>query len=184
MFIELIASIALFQSVNQGPIAWPPAAAALESSLPSGSSYHGAYAATAERPFVVTFFSMYSPQGRQAWFARRQFITSAGTANDLWAAASDCPALYSAMDWLSDIQPPSIHFSGLRRLPEAAAGYTTRPVRGPLGDGPTYWVSGSGWGPDRSLVHVTFTSTGGYVADWGAATTQHLEPCWTSKPPS
>jgi len=129
MSIELISAIALFQSASQGPIAWPPAAAALESSLPSVNSFHGAYAATAEGPFVVTFFSIYSPEGRQTWFARRQSITSVGTGNDQWTAASDCPALYSAMDWLSDIQPPSINFSGLRRLPAEAAGYTTRPVR-------------------------------------------------------
>lgn len=179
MFLEALLSIS-FLVVREED--WPPNAEELERGLPDGAHYHAAYAATSEPGFVVTFFSMYG-SGGQTFFARRQPLApSTGLAS--WASASDCPALYAALDWLTDIRPPALAVNGLRRLPDGAEPYDLRPRRGPVADGPTYWISGSGWGTDGSLVHVTFSSSGGYVADWGAATTRHLAPCWRDDAPS
>lgn len=167
-----------------GPIAdqWPPDAGALERELPQGSHYAAAYGATSPA-FVVVFFSRTLSDGRVGWYALRREMGGPEAGTTLWSSGSDCPALYAALDWLSDLAPPDIAINGLRRLPEGSRPYEMRPRRGPVADGPTYWVSGSGWGPDQSLVQLSMTSTGGYVADWGEATTRHLSTCWRPERP-
>lgn len=162
---------------------WPPDQYSLEQRLPRNSRYAAAYASTATPSFVVTFFSRSSADGPLDWYAVRRDTSGARDGMSVWASGSQCPALYAALDWLSDIRPPALAINGLRSLPSDARPYDMRPRRGPVADGPTYWISGSGWGPDQSLVHLSMTTTGGYVADWGEATTRHLEGCWRADRP-
>lgn len=158
---------------------WPPRVEVLERDLPQGAQFAAAYAATAEPGFSVTFFSITGSDGALRWHAVRHMADQ----NLTWASGSDCPALYATLDWLSDLRPPAIAVNGLRRLPPDVRPYEMRPRRGPVADGPTYWLAGSGWGPDQSSVHLTMMSTGGYVADWGEATTRHMADCWKTERP-
>lgn len=169
--------------LGPGTAQWPPDPGSLELELPDNSRYAAAYAASSTPSFVVIFFSRPSPDGSPGWYALRRDTGGARQGVSLWASGSQCPALYATLDWLSDIRPPVLALNGLRSLPGDARPYDMRPRRGPVADGPTYWISGSGWGPDQSLVHLSMTSSGGYVADWAEATTHHLDRCWRLERP-
>ena len=183
MSISLAILSTLSTLLAADPPQWPPDQRALEQELPVNSRYAAAYASTANPSFVVTFFSRPGADGSLDWYAVRRSTSGAGQNVSVWASGSQCPALYAALDWLSDIRPPAIAINGLRVLPHGARPYDIRPRRGPVADGPTYWISGSGWGLDQSSVHLSMTSTGGYVADWGDAVTRHLESCWRADRP-
>ena len=178
MLLTLIASLAS----GVGPAVWPPDLDAIGGGLPPEAQVSAAYAATSDPRVVVVFFSVFGPDGPR-WFARRVEARTDAVEATSWASAEDCPALYAALDWLSDLQPPAIAANGLRRLPDEAQGHDFRPRRGPVADGPTYWLFGSGWGPDQSSVHVSLKTSGGYLADWAQATESALASCWTKASP-
>lgn len=183
--MSLNVSIALGLAIQsaQSPPAWPPDSATLERTLPPSAQFEAAYAVTTASPFVVTFFSVSHPDGRLTWHARREDLTEAPPNRESWASGASCPALYATLDWLSDIQPPALAINGLKRLPDDARPYSMRPMRGPVADGSTYWLSGRGWGYDYSLVYVSAVTTSGYIADWAEATTHHLASCWSAQVP-
>lgn len=178
MSLSLIVFPAIFTLLGPASPQWPPDRRSLEQELPDNARYAAAYASTSTPSFVVTFFSRPHADGSLGWYAVRRDTSGANQGLSVWASGSQCPALYAALDWLADIRPPALAINGLRSLPSDARPYDMRTRQGPVADGPTYWISGSGWGPDQSLVHLSMTTTGGYVADWGETTTRHLDNCW------
>lgn len=136
------------------------------------------------------FFSVAEPSdptrvgaasANQRWFVMRD--AADGSAESVrWASADDCPAIYSLLDWVEGVDVPEIT-TGVRQLPSLHYNLGDEPRPEFSWDSPSHTIEGRGRGPDFDFPWVTTTSVGGYVARWGRAVVQHLEPCWREERP-
>lgn len=117
---------------------------------------------------------------QQKWYAFLDSTEVDGAVTRSWLSGDECPNLYASLDWLSEIVIPSIH-TGVRTLPAPIWTPRTPPPR-PT-HGPVHRVEGQGWAPDFDLATVSMSSTSGFLAQWGEATTTMLEHCWREDRP-
>jgi hypothetical protein len=154
--------------------------------LPNNARIAAIYTITPNARTIV-FFSVERPassarnrSASEGWFAVRDRFNDAGFQDRSWLNGQDCPNLYASLDWLSEIITPSIN-TGVRSLPAPTWTPRTPPPR-PT-HGPVHRVEGHGWAPDFDLARVSMSSTSGFLAQWGEATTDMLEDCWSTEQP-
>lgn len=116
------------------------------------------------------------------WFVMRDAPAPDGSMRRMWAAAEDCPAIYGLLDWLDGVDIPSIR-TGVSQPPGALERVGDEPTPRRAMHAPAHTIEGRGRSPDFDFPWVSITSNGGYVAQWGEAVREHLEPCWREERP-